>query len=133
MDLERSDAMVCNTRANNLYKQYHENDAMYLQQMNNSQPVRLRDFQREFDLLSSSMNPRKYTCSEAIASRGANVTSCDKDKSVCVGWDCYAPYYSRDFLLMPCKENTWRNHVECDDDKCCSVRHQLYMNITKRK
>lgn len=133
-DLAKSDTMVCNTRANNIYKQRKENDTLFLQQMNNTQPTRLRDFRAEFDLLSAAMNPRKYTCNDAILSRGANVTSCGLNQDVCVGWDCYnAPYHAGDFLMYPCKDNTWRNHIECDATKCCSIKHQLYMNNTKRK
>lgn len=128
---QQSDAMICNTRANNVYKHALENDALFLQRMNNSMPTRLRDFDREFDMMSASMNPRKYTCTDSIMSRGANVTTCNK-QTFGVGWDAYTPYHLNDYLLVPCKDNTWVNHIECDDDKCCSVKHQMYMNHTRR-
>lgn len=37
-----------------------------------------------------------------------------------------------EFLIPFCNKNTYKNHIVCDDDKCCSKSHQLFMNITKR-
>lgn len=132
MSLEASDNMVCNTRAHNLYKHARENDGIFLQRMNNPQPTGLRDIVLDNDLRKKSLNPRLYTCNDWITKRGMNASGCEASKPMCQGWSCYTAYNLNDFLLTPCKTNTWRNHIACDDDKCCSVHHQMYMNMTRR-
>lgn len=48
------------------------------------------------------------------------------------GYDNYTSESLSEYLMIPCKQNTFRNHLACDNNKCCSVRHQLFMNQTKR-
>ena len=38
-----------------------------------------------------------------------------------------------DFLIPLCNKNTYQNSIVCDDAKCCSKSHQLFMNMTKRQ
>lgn len=133
MELQASDHMICNTRAHNVYKHARENDAIFLQRMNNPQATDIRDMVLENDLFRKSMNPRLYTCNNWITKRGLNASGCEEQRNLCDGWSCYTPYHLDEFLLTPCKTNTWRNHIACDDEKCCSVHHQMYMNHTKRR
>lgn len=133
-DLEKSDIMQCNTKANNMYKYRKENDSLFLQRMNNTQPSQLRNFDEEFALFTDSIDPKKYICNEAINSRGGNAVFCAKKGQALVGgYENYTSYHLNDYLMVPCKQNTWRNHIECDKDKCCSILHQMYDNVTKRK
>jgi hypothetical protein len=37
-----------------------------------------------------------------------------------------------EFVLQPCKNNTWKNYQTCDSMKCCSKKHQMFDNWTKR-
>lgn len=127
-DLEKSDKMMCNTKANNMYKYLKENDALFLQSMRNSQPVHIRDVGREF----SQIDPKLYICNDVINTRGGNAVFCEADK-LAPGYNNYTKYHMNEYLLVPCKENTWKNHVQCDNNKCCSVQHQMYDNLTKRK
>lgn len=130
-DLEKSDVMVCNSRAHNIYKHHQENDAIFLQRMNNPQPTSLKNTRLEFNLQTDSLNSRKAECTPFINKRGGNAIPCLSYTS-CQGYKCYSEYHLNDFLLIPCKENTWRNYIECDDNKCCSVLHQMYDNHTRR-
>lgn len=131
-DLEKSDVIACKARAYNIYKHRKENDIMFLQQFANPQPVGIRDIRDEFSLLTAALDPRKYICNDMILSRGGNADYCDKEP-FCQGYKCYSQYHLNEFLMTPCKYNTWRNYVDCDDTKCCSVHHQMYDNWTKRK
>jgi hypothetical protein len=132
MELVASDNMICNTRAHNTYKHARENDGVFLQRMNNTQATSIRDLDLEHRLRIATQDPRKYVCSDAIKTRGLNASRCGDNKPFCQGWSCYTNYHLDEFLLTPCKTNTWRNHIECDEDKCCSVHHQMFMNHTKR-
>lgn len=51
---------------------------------------------------------------------------------VAAGYDNYTANSLENYLLVPCKQNTFRNYVNCDQNKCCSIRHQMFMNLTKR-
>lgn len=128
-DFEKSDIMICN---NVLERRCMNDTAQYrafLQQLGKTQPVTLRDVDRETGFLQGQST--RTFCNEATNTRGGNAVPC-KD-SACIGYKCYTPYHMHDWLLTPCVDNTFRNHIECDDDKCCSIRHQMFMNITKRK
>lgn len=131
-DLEKSDVIICNKKANNMYKYRRENDALFLQRFNMNQPTDIRNVNLEAGLFRDSLDPRKYICNEAINSRGGNAVPCEKG-NICSGFKCYSEYHMNDYLLIPCKTNTWNNYVECDNNKCCSVHHQMYDNITKRR
>lgn len=130
-DLEKSDVILCNTKASNLYKHKSENDRAFLQRMGRTNPDDLRNVGLEHGLFKS-VDPRLYTCTPAIDSRGGNAVFCEK-ASFCDGYKCYTQYHLNDYLVTPCPTNTWRNHVECDEDKCCSVHHQMYDNHTRRR
>lgn len=51
----------------------------------------------------------------------------------CIGYNCLNTAFQDGFLLQPCSKNIYRNHLECDDNQCCSKSHQLFNNWTKRK
>jgi hypothetical protein len=128
-DLEKSDKMMCNTKANNMYKYLKENDTLFLQRMRNTQPVHVRDIGKEW---SHMIDPKMYICNDVINTRGGNAVYCEADKSA-AGYNNYTKYHMNEYLLVPCKENTWKNYVQCDNNKCCSVKHQMYDNQTKRR
>jgi hypothetical protein len=131
-DIEKSDHMICNTKSLLTFEHKKTNDQLFYQQMGNTQRVHLRDVEREYSLLTDSLNPKLYVCNNSIDSRGGNAISCDR-AGICQGYNCYNAYHMNDYLLIPCKENTFVNYVDCDNNKCCSVRHQMFMNITKRR
>lgn len=133
-DLEKSDAIICNKKAQNMLKYIKENDSLFLQRLNNTTPNNLRNFDREFGLFTDNMNPKKHICNKAINTRGGNAVFCDlKGEELVGGYANYTMYHLNEYLMVPCKQNTWRNHVSCDENKCCSILHQMYDNVTKRK
>lgn len=129
-NVKKSDMMVCNTRANASFKFKKENDIAFLQQVRNTQPTKLKPIGLE-SLLQRSKNPREYVCNDSINSRGGNAVSC-QDNDICTGYDCYDNYHMQEYLMRPCKFNTFRNFLIEDDNKICSRQHQLFNNLTKR-
>jgi hypothetical protein len=131
LNIEKSDHIICNKKASQTFQHKKYNDKLFFQQMGNVQPTMLKNVAREHELLKASQNPRLYTCTEDIMSRGGNAEVCE-GTDICQGYKCYTQYHLNEYLLIPCKTNTFRNHIECDNDKCCSVHHQMFMNLTKR-
>lgn len=132
-DLEKSDRMICNTRAFNTFSHKKQNDLLFYQTITNpivSAPFYDVDIENKI----KAIDPRLCVLSTSTKVRGGNAiqNECDT-KPFVQGYDNFAPYYLDEYLLTPCMENTFRNHLVCDEDKCCSLRHQLFMNITKRK
>lgn len=130
-DIDKSDTIVCHTRAQSMYNYRKYNDAIFFQRFANTQPTRSKNFATEYTLHTSE-NPNIYICNDAINSRGGNAIPCQNAR-LCPGFKCFTEYHMDEYLLTPCKTNTWKNHVECDNSKCCSVHHQMYDNWTKRK
>lgn len=131
-NIDKSDSMICNTKALMTFNHKKENDILFYNQMGNVQPTQLRDFDAEYELFTNTMNPRLYTCNPYVDARGGNAFQAP-ERTMCQGYQCYNSYHMQENLLVPCKENTFQNYVDCDNDKCCSVRHQLFMNVTKRR
>lgn len=128
--MEASDTMICNSRAYNIYKDQHTNNTLFLQQMNQIQPTDYKNLRQEYKLHVGT-NPRIYTCNQTMNTRGLNATGCEAGFRQ--GYENYTRHHLNDFMLAPCQTNTWRNHVACDDVKCCQIHHQLFDNWTKRK
>lgn len=130
LDLEKSDAMICNNHMERQCKYNAMNNQAFMQQMSNPQATTLRDINMETKSFIG-MDTRVY-CNDLINIRGKNALVPCINKRPCMGYECYTPFHINEYLLIPCKENTYRNHLVCDDDKCCSLRHQMFMNVTKR-
>ena len=73
------------------------------------------------------VDTRVCVMTNGITTRGGNDYSCFPEKMPCFTMD------TSEFLMTPCHENTFQNHLVCDENKCCSLRHQMFNNITKRK
>jgi hypothetical protein len=71
-------------------------------------------------------------CGDIMNTRAGNAKECRPLDNM-AGYDNINSVPSmNEYLMVPCRVNTFRNHLECDQNKCCSVRHQLFMNHTKR-
>lgn len=130
MDIEKSDSMICNNFVERRCKYNAMNQRAFLQHMGQPQPTQLRDIVQESEAWRG-MSTRTY-CDSLINVRGKNALVPCIDKRPCMGYECYTPFHLHDYALIPCKVNTFRNHLVCDGEKCCSLRHQLFMNVTKR-
>lgn len=131
LDIEKYDGMICNTKANMTFSHKKDNDNIFYQVMGNTQPTSIRDVQREFSMQTNSLSSRQYVCTPSIDTRGGNSVSC-APRVMYQGYENYNTYAMADYLLTPCKTNTFKNHISCDDTNCCSVHHQLFNNLTKK-
>lgn len=132
LNIEKSDHIICNKKSNRAFEAKKMNDILFYHQLGNTQPVALKNTDNEFKLKTAALNPRLYKCTDQVLTRGGNSATC-QDASICQGYKCYSQYHMNDYLLIPCQTNTFQNYIDCDDNKCCSVHHQMFMNITKRR
>lgn len=62
---------------------------------------------------------------------------CDKEVVLYRGQNNVIPqttsFKKTEFLIPHCDCDSYQNWVICDREKCCSKRHQLFMNMTKRQ
>lgn len=126
-----SDSMMCSSYADLVFHHKKDNDGIFLNHMTTTVPLCVRSVCDEYYLWTDSLNSRKYECTSAIMTRGGNYTC--KEKNIMTGYNAFPNKVPNDFLLVPCPSNTFRNHVDCDENKCCSVNHQLFNNWTKRR
>lgn len=133
MEAHNSDVISCNTRALLGFQHTKMNDAILMQRFRSTAPNKLRDVEAEHRLQKEIFKAKEYTCTPMIQARGGNAIACTDDSMLRQGYKNYTPYNMSEYLLVPCKENTFRNFVDCDEDRCCSVHHQLFDNMTKRK
>lgn len=126
-----SDQMICNNRAEMWFKANKYNYDIEFQQFNNTRPIEIRNI--NIENMTRYAGSERNICNELINARGGNGIICDNLKPV-VGYSYFSDARMKDYnTLKPCKTNTFRNYVDCDDNKCCSIHHQLFMNNTKRK
>ncbi len=80
--------------------------------------------------LIQGMPTHMASCDEMMLTRGHNIGR-EPVKS------CVKPvidsYRLQNWLLVPCLETTHKNYLKCDDNKCCSIKHQMFKNQTRRK
>jgi len=131
--IEKSDKIICDNWSYSQFKHKQENDPLFVYRFMQPQPFEIRDIDLETTFLDTQYLPKKLTCTVGTRTRGNNAT-CGNSNGVipCEDFDKYTKYNMADWLLIPCKKNTFRNWVKCDCFKCCSY-HQMFDNITKRK
>jgi hypothetical protein len=135
--LDQSDDIRCNNINFLRFKDKKQNDTMFCMRMNGcTVPKEPKNIDNESKLWRGS---RGANCSlPYYLTRGGNSKKCptpvtETRKDAIVGYDNFESAYSlNNYLMVPCKQNTFRNYVQCDNEKCCSIRHQLFMNVTRR-
>lgn len=145
-DLDKSDYMLHTNIAETQFKEMRQNDKAFIYQMSRTAPRCSMDRGREFSLWADNYKTKTPFCNGCTATRGGN-----HSKQGCLpSRSCPHPEYSRqymgEFLLVPCPKPTHKNYIVCERDenfsnnselrdcgKCCSKRHQLFKNVTKRK
>jgi hypothetical protein len=133
MEAQQSVTISCNTRALLGFQHTKFNDAMLMQRFMSTAPTQIREVDEELKLQKEIYRAKEYLCTPMIQARGGNALACTDDSMLKQGYQNYSPYHMSEFLLIPCKQNTYRNYVDCDEDKCCSIQHQMFNNMTKRK
>ena len=134
MDQERSDYMIYTKIAELQLKDKRINDISYIYQMSRTIPRCLIDRGDELFLFKDIYKNKTPFCNNCTDTRGGNYPGCEPQRN-CPKPE-YTQYYMNEFLLTPCPKPTHKNYLVCDQTncgKCCSKRHQLFGNITKRK
>jgi hypothetical protein len=126
-----SDAILCNNLTYHDYLHRKDNDRAFCWRMNGC----ILPDKKPIDVESHLWKKEKEAmCGEIMNIRAGNAKDyiCPHPTAT-VGYDnmSSAPNMN-DYLMVPCRINTYRNYIACDDKKCCSIRHQMFMNHTKR-
>jgi hypothetical protein len=129
--IDKSTFMLYNTISELQFADKKRNDLAFLYQMGQTVPRCLMDRGKEHGLFLDHYRTKMPLCNECIENRGGNELGCEPVRS-CPHPE-YSKYYMNEFLLVPCPKPTYRNHGVCGEEKCCSKRHQLFKNWTKRK
>ena len=127
--MEYSDAMLYTNISDLQFKDKKQNDSQYMYQMSQTIPKCLMDCEKEHALQTTNYKSKMPTC--ISEDRGGNNITCATQRT-CPHPE-YSKYYLSEFLLVPCPKPTHQNYVVCDEAQCCSKRHQLFKNLTKRK
>ena len=128
MESQQSDYMLYTNIADVQFAHKRANDLSFIYQMSRPAPrcMMNRDIESKFQIKGY-----RTMCNPCTERRGGNAVACGSDRS------CPHPEYSRfymnEFLMVPCPHPTHKNSIVCSEDSCCSKRHQLFKNITKRK
>lgn len=128
---EKSDYMLYTSISDLQFKDKRTNDLAYMYQMSRTKPKCLIDRGDELDLFKEIYKNKIPFCNNCTNTRGGNYQGCEPVK------ECpkpeYEKYFLNEFLLTPCPKPTHMNYINCNEEKCCSIRHQLFKNQTKRK
>ena len=128
--LEQSDDILCNNMKYYDFYAKKKDDLAFCHVMQNCWRPEEKIVDKETKLWQGK---KEKDCSIGYhITRGGNAKCVEKEYSIKAGYDNYTPESLKDYLLIPCKQNTYRNYIACDDAKCCSIRHQMFMNQTKR-
>ena len=133
--LEMSDNIICNNMKYYDFYGKKKDDLAFCWQMHNCNRLPEKVINDETMLWRGH---KEKNCDLGyMKTRGGNIKEylCKEMKKPMgpAGYDNYNAQSLQDYLLVPCKQNTFKNYINCDDKKCCSIRHQMFMNHTKRK
>lgn len=122
---DQSDSMLFTNISHLQFKDRKTNDLNFIYQMSKSTNRCRMDRDAEFKMLTQNYRSKQQTCVKELSSYREPNRPCPHPE--------LDQYYMQEFLLTPCFKPTYKNHLVCNEDKCCSKRHQLFKNVTKRK
>jgi hypothetical protein len=125
--LEQSDAILCRNVENLQFQHKKETDGSFMNAFFPSVPCGIRDIREEYKLWTETFGTRPATCDENIMTRGGN------NHGYYGGFNPDILNKNCELLLDPCSQNTFKNYLVGDDKKICSLKHQTFNNITKRR
>jgi hypothetical protein len=128
--MQQSDNITCHNVENLQFAHKRENDMAFMQAFAKPLPNNIRNVTSEYDLWTQSFQTRVATCDKDIIKRGGN--NVVPSLNMCGGYECFKPCYTKEYRIIPCRENTYRNYLIADEEKACSISHQLFNNMTKR-
>jgi hypothetical protein len=125
--LQQSDAMLCMNIEYLQFKHKKETDMGIMNSFYPSVPCGIRNVGEEYKLWTETFGTKVASCDEQIMTRGGN------NHGYHGGFNPDIKNKNCEFLLDPCPTNTFQNYLVGDDKKICSLRHQTFNNITKRR
>lgn len=123
---EKSDAMLCRNIEYLQFQHKRQTDQNMMGAFYPSVPCGIRDVSREYKLWTETFGTKVATCDETIMTRGGNNHGYYRYNPDVTNKNC-------EFLLDPCPKNTFKNYLIQDHEKICSLRHQTFNNVTKRR
>lgn len=126
----QSDDMLCTNKEYLLYKDFKENNQLFLQHMNRTFPCGFIDREKESQMWTDTYKTRVASCIENTLTRGGNATT-NLAESYCP--KKYDAFELQEFMMVPCRKPTHKNYIAEGNDRYCSKRHQIFGNQTKRK
>ena len=143
--LDKSDHMLYTNISELQFKDKRTNDLQYIYQMSQSINNCRIDRGDELKLFKDIYENKVAICNSCTDTRGGNYVGCEPSLP-CYTYNNaykeiqnletrpeYSKYYLNEFLLTPCPKPTYKNYIVCGEDRCCSKRHQLFNNMTKRR
>lgn len=121
--MEQSDYILYHNISDLQFKDKRTNDLFFKYQMSQSLPRCFIDREKEHQFWLDNYKSKIPTCNDLNNCNKEPLRPCPE----------YSKYFLNEFLLFPCPKPTHKNYLVCDKEKCCSQRHQLFKNITKRK
>jgi hypothetical protein len=128
--LQMSDFILCKNIQNLQFQHKRENDVPFMDLLSRPLPSKIRNVEEEYQMWTQTFATRIPQCNESIASRGGNNVA--KPYKAPCGYECFSPELMKEWVIEPCKKNTFQNYLVQDDKKICSKSHQLFNNVTKR-
>jgi hypothetical protein len=128
--MNQSDAIVCTNIERLHFSHKRENDVPFMQLLSQPLPNKIRNVGSEYEMFTQTFGTRLANCSQDILRRGGN--NVVPNLSMCGGYECFQPNFTREYQMIPCKQNSFQNYLIGDEEKVCSSSHQLFNNITKR-
>lgn len=129
----QSDTMICTNVESLHFKHKAETDRLFMHPLNRPIPCCIRDIGKESKMFTDTFGTRTSKCTPGVMTRGNNHPKTAKPyDSTLVGYDYFDSPLCGDLMMIPCKQNTFRNHLVADHLKTCSASHQLFNNLTKR-
>lgn len=125
--IQQSDAILCGNIEYLQFKHKKETDLTLMKSFRPAVPCGIRDVRQEYKLWTETFGTKMATCDEAIMTRGGN------NHGYYHGYNPNVQNKNCELLLDPCEQNTFKNYLVSDDKKTCSLRHQTFNNITKRR
>lgn len=125
MDVDKSDYMLFTNISQLQWNDKRINDSQFIYQMNRTKPLCMADPDTESAMWKNVYKTKTPICMLNIKKHCEPIVSCPKPVN--------NSYTMKDWLMVPCAPPTHKNYIVEDNSKKCSLQHQTFRNVTKRK
>ena len=128
--MAQSDNIVCTNIEFLNFKDKRENELPYMHLLSKPIPNEIRNVSSEQQMRTDTFKTRVYTCDENVLLRGGNGIA--RKIPNCGGFECFAPQYTKEYMIVPSKHNSFQNFIVENNKNIKTNHHQLFDNVTKR-